>query len=352
MAPSKGPLFTILCVIFILSNPAIAGPDDTDLDLDGDMVPDVEIHFNKENSMIILKNEVYRKGINKYTEYIDLSDIHEVTKQVEMDRSETDSLQRFENVKKQDLEYQCPNFQIDDAYIDDINQVKINDLGASPLRVFHGEHPPRAGELGFIVTISKLNNKEVCEFEYSEHQRKVLKATAMDAIKPDDWEVNDYHHKQKASMAHITTHESCAQKGILVLDPEDMVINMTFNNFHEDRLLGRSSCGRACHSNNVQHDFNLKNSFIDENCLQEGECFQTRPCKYWSFVYEENLCYLHSYVGPEDSVLKYYRNEITGLHGESGCVDKFDNTDPFILSGSNFVVQHKCAITSLLDIQI
>ena len=315
----KGSLLTILWVVFILNNKATAGPHDKELDLDGDMDPDVRVHFNEENSMVILKNEVYRKGINKYTETIDLSDIKKVKKQLEMDRSETDSLKQLENVQKQDLEYQCPNFQITGEYIDDINNVSMEDVGAVPLRIFHGEHPPRAGELDFIVTMKTINNKEVCEFEYSEHQRQILQSN-------------------RGSMVHLTTHEECAKQGILVLDSkEDMVINMTFTNLDDDRQIGLSSCSRACHSYSVQHEFHLKNSFLDEQCLQEETCFQPRPCKYWSFIYEDNLCYIHGHVGPEDSVLNYYMKEITGLHGQSGCVSNNDQKDPYILSGSKFV---------------
>ena len=54
----KGSLLTILWVVFILNNKATAGPHDKELDLDGDMDPDVRVHFNEENSMVILKNEV------------------------------------------------------------------------------------------------------------------------------------------------------------------------------------------------------------------------------------------------------------------------------------------------------
>lgn len=319
----------------------------TNIDFDGDHKVDVQIHQNTNHDVLVFKNHVYRKGITKYIESVDISDINIIKERILRDKEETNSLKDFDKVKKKDLPLLCPNFEgYNNLFVDDIKDPKF-ELHDS-VRVVHGEHSPASDGHRFIVTMYRSENQSVCQFEYSEYQKHLLQLSAFDARNPYTYhEQEEYINFQSASMHNIHTHEECAKRGVVVKDSEDVVINMTNTNFFEDRLVGRASCARLCYSRNSQYEFIQENPSLEVKC-SEKDCFLPHACKFWSFVPDDNLCYLHPKIGPQDEVSTYYRRagsvygaetyrDYTSINGEVGCLDKLDTSKPFILIGDKYV---------------
>ena len=76
--------------------------------------------------------------------------------------------------------------------------------------MIHGEQSSSGGKK-FLVTISP---QSTCEFEYSEHQMKVLQAGALDSKMPYSYKDQEKFIKfQTANMHHIETKESCGNRG-------------------------------------------------------------------------------------------------------------------------------------------
>ena len=73
-----GPPLVIFLFLLIAASTFTNANDDIELDLDRDGDGDVKIHFNKENSAIIFQNEIFRRGLKKIKETIQVEGFEKV----------------------------------------------------------------------------------------------------------------------------------------------------------------------------------------------------------------------------------------------------------------------------------
>ena len=305
-----------------------------------------EIVKNEEESYILFKNEVGRKGVKKEEEFVDISSIRDLDQRLDENEKEMKSLLDFEKTTKAAVALSCPNFQMNgQSHIDDINDVKFRELNDGlPVRIAHGEHTGEDGSLDFLVTMEKKKGKTFCFFEYSVYQRNNIQSSAIDTELPYTYqEMEVFFDLQSASMINIETRESCAARGVVVANADTRTFNMTRNEKITDQIIGRASCARLCMSEDYKFNFLLKNNEKTKN---------EWPCKWWAYTPEDNMCYLHK--GDMPKISKDYRRagslygsetykDFNSLFGPVKCVDRSDTRNPFILIDSEVVnVQEIC----------
>ena len=133
---------------------------------------------------------------------------------------------------------------------------------------------------------------------------------------------------------------------MIVEDEDDIILNMTGSNIFLDSLFGRASCSRTCYSRNEQYKFHRDNKSI-VNC-SESQCVDPHPCKYWSYVPNENICILHPKLSPTDKISTDYRRagsihgketyrDYISINAEVGCIDRNDHVEPYIILGKQSV---------------
>ena len=128
-----------------------------DIDIDDNGFHDIKVYKNTKYSMIVLKNEIHRKGIEKFVETIDLSYLSLIEERIKSDRIQTDALKIYSKVKSEYIEYHCPNFRYN-GYIDDIESGKFEELVNQKVRIFHAEFPKRDDYLRFLGKLSKFKH--------------------------------------------------------------------------------------------------------------------------------------------------------------------------------------------------
>ena len=301
-----------------------------------------EIHENADEKYLILKNHVFRKGVIKEEECVDISDIEDVEKRLNLDEDETSQLLTFEKVTKNAIKTSCPNFKfLGQEHVDDIKDVKFTHLKTDvPMRIAHGEHPGDKLH-DYIVYIKQEDDEQYCYFEYSQHLREKLQSASLDSKLPHTYaEMEYFFNLQSGAMEHYMTHEPCSERGVVIFEEGDHKINMTNTNKFTDSIIARASCSRLCLSRETHFNFVLKNSAYNKKIPN------AHPCKFWSFVPEDNFCYLHEAYNPE--VSKDYRRlgsvygqetykDYNSIHGTVGCIDKYDSSLPFVKIGQEVI---------------
>ena len=167
-----------------------------------------EIHENADEKYLILKNHVFRKGVIKEEECVDISDIEDVEKRLNLDEDETSQLLTFEKVTKNAIKTSCPNFKfLGQEHVDDIKDVKFTHLKTDvPMRIAHGEHPGDKLH-DYIVYIKQEDDEQYCYFEYSQHLREKLQSASLDSKLPHTYAEMEYFFTlQSGAMEHYMAH--------------------------------------------------------------------------------------------------------------------------------------------------
>ena len=89
-------------MLFGLSILAATVADD-EIDIDGDGEKDVKVHNNAGNNILLFSNQVFRNGIKKITENVDISQLDNIKRIMENDNIMLKRLKAFTFVKKYDL---------------------------------------------------------------------------------------------------------------------------------------------------------------------------------------------------------------------------------------------------------
>ena len=170
----------ILPLVLLIFSVLAATVAEVEIDIDGDGLKDVKVNKNVGKQILLFSNHVFRNGIKKITENIDISQLDKIKVMMDNDKIVLKKLQAFRNIKKYDLGSECPNFEYK-RHVDDIKDDKfLQDYDAhTSIRVMHGEYFPSPNGLRFIVTISKIDNAIVCHYEFSASQTLIFKTTSL-----------------------------------------------------------------------------------------------------------------------------------------------------------------------------
>jgi hypothetical protein len=179
---------TFALLIFSLLGKLLA---EEEIDIDEDGQNDVKIHKNSDNQIILFSNQVYRNGIKKITENVDVSQVDDIKLMMETDKAVANKLKTFKKIRKIDIGSECPNFEYK-HHVDDIKDGKfINEYDTNTsTRVMHGEYFSSYNGFRFIVTISKLDTSIVCHYEYSAAQTLLLQTTSLGNSSIQKYEIN------------------------------------------------------------------------------------------------------------------------------------------------------------------
>ena len=260
------------------------------------------------------------------------------------DEQDAETLKRYELTRKMEATETCPNL-INLSYIDEIRRLEQSENGI-PIMIAHTEIPTRGKEeQTFLVSqeISETGDPK-CVYEYTNTQKNHLISTGMDGKNPFTYrEMEDYLSLQRTSLKMIKTEKKCGARGVIISKENTRKIDMNRDDEVADRIIGRASCARSCYAENERYKFLLLNSMVEK---------QDQNCLWWSFMPENNTCFLHTGALPEISQDYRRAGSVYGketyanynsIFGVVGCLDSNDHTEAFILlDGALMNIQELC----------